>query len=517
MVITPGSIVFDKNGNEYVVGDFLGNGSFGFVNKLVLTSNKEIYALKTVLPGFDSTETERSFFNEGELALKINHLNVIKYLYFHDGSTFEKLPPYIIMEYANQGNLGNLIQSKFKTKQCFTNDELVSMYQQLINGMTAINNILVHRDIKPDNILMHNDVLKISDFGLAKVAMQQTRTATFKGIGHLAYLAPEGWQGQSNTIQMDIYSMGLVFFQLATLNHAYDVSQTGDVVENWKAAHLFTPPKNAKSINPSLSSSLDGLIRRMIDKSMTNRLSNWADVQTLLDKHIAPACAHSTSIESIVTKIAAIESQETAEELAAKKAAKEKMDFENIVAYQFKNGIIQPFQEWADEFNAKSPTAQVHIGAPQSNSHSYICLNVTADIARRLQININITPLYNYKWRYERTQRDYHRVFNRVDEIEPTLDGKKILAWGYVKDSNQRGFNLFLLEKKGDIYGNWVMMFNGNSGFNRQPRTPEPFAFEIDEFQRELPLIRAVHIYNSEIETFEITRLITFIKEGIQK
>lgn len=79
MIISPGTKVYDANGVEYEVGPFLGNGSFGFVNKIESIKKKETYAIKTVLPGFTSAEAERSFFNEGEQALKIINENVIRY------------------------------------------------------------------------------------------------------------------------------------------------------------------------------------------------------------------------------------------------------------------------------------------------------------------------------------------------------------------------------------------------------------------------------------------------------
>lgn len=346
------------------------------------------------------------------------------------------------MEFANQGNLANLIFNKSKTGQFFKDDELVSMFQQLINGMTAINAVLVHRDIKPDNILIHDGVLKISDFGLAKVAIQQTRTATFKGIGHLAYLAPEGWQGEANTIQMDIYSMGLVFYQLATLCQAYEVDQNGDQTEKWRSAHLFTAAKPAKHKNQNISNSLNDLIRKMIEKSISNRCKDWKEVQAGLDKHTTPAGTHAASIESIVGKISQIETLETKQQLEAKKAAKDKQDFENLVAYEFENGIICTLKEWAEAFNGKSVTAQFQISSFRGMQGTAGKFNYEADIAGRLKLEIRIVPIFNFKWRFERQVQEYDRFFNRAEEIEPNLDGVKIKAWGHIVDSDKRGMNL---------------------------------------------------------------------------
>ena len=66
---------------------------------------------------------------------------------------------------------------------------------------------LLNRDIKPDNILVHNGKLKITDFGLSKYATDSPRTLTLKGYGILEYVAPEAWESDKNTVQMDIYSM----------------------------------------------------------------------------------------------------------------------------------------------------------------------------------------------------------------------------------------------------------------------------------------------------------------------
>ena len=91
----------------------------------------------------------------------------------------------------------------------------MNIFHQIIDGMEAINRVLVHRDIKPDNIFINNGVFKIADFGLAKIIQDKTRSKTFKGWGTEPYIAPEAYRFEKNTIQMDMYSIGLVFFQIA--------------------------------------------------------------------------------------------------------------------------------------------------------------------------------------------------------------------------------------------------------------------------------------------------------------
>jgi len=197
-------VVYDEKENEYEIIEYIGSGGFGYVYKIRKKIDNSIWALKTIHPIDNNKQDIKAILNEGRNALKVRNENVIRYIYFHDGTKFNKLPPYIIMEYANGGNLYDFININRESQKYIENSVLLLMFRQLINGMKAINNYLVHRDIKPLNILFHDDVLKITDFGLSKIVNQSTRSSTFKGSGTYAYIAPEAWEYKDNTIQMDI-------------------------------------------------------------------------------------------------------------------------------------------------------------------------------------------------------------------------------------------------------------------------------------------------------------------------
>lgn len=152
------------------------------------------------------------------------------------------------------------------------------MFLQLSKGMECINAVLVHRDIKPDNILINNDVLKITDFGLAKYVEATTRNVTFKGFGTLQYCAPEVWKNEKNTLQMDIYSMGIVFYELATLQYPYMV-QAGDYMD----AHLYGAVENPLKYNPQIPVGIVSLLNKMLQKSRSKRFSSWKEIIDLLE------------------------------------------------------------------------------------------------------------------------------------------------------------------------------------------------------------------------------------------
>ena len=211
MLITIGSVLLDGNGNSYTLEKLINSGGFGNVYQARREIDNVIFAVKTLSSDFKSEDRLRSFQNEIRLTENIASPNVIKYEFAHDGTKYPAFPPYIIMEYASKGSLTNILSERKKSGDFFNGEELVHLFNQLASGMQTINSSLVHRDIKPDNILVCDNDLKITDFGLSKISGEDTRTLTFKGYGTLRYIAPEAWNNEQNTIQMDIYSMGKFF------------------------------------------------------------------------------------------------------------------------------------------------------------------------------------------------------------------------------------------------------------------------------------------------------------------
>lgn len=228
MIITIGSKVKDGEGNTYTLTEELGHGGFGCVYKAECEADKSVYAVKTLLYSFGDEATAASFKNEVRISSEVSGEHVIRYIYAHDGDEYPELPPYIIMEYAEGGTLEDQIEERKKTNSPYSKEELRNLFLQLVAGMKSINKKLVHRDIKPENILICDGICKITDFGLAKVASESTRTMSFKGYGTLQYIAPEAWKSEKNTIQMDIYSMGIVFYELALLNNLLRENQQYD-------------------------------------------------------------------------------------------------------------------------------------------------------------------------------------------------------------------------------------------------------------------------------------------------
>ena len=191
---------------HYVITDFLGRGAFGEVYRANGESTGTVIAVKLLPVGRLSDATaRRALLNEIKLAQQINHPNVVRVLHVEEGTIGADVGPYACMEYVSGGTLDRLLRVQAQAGQPIPLERCIEMMIDIAEGVHAINEKLIHRDIKPDNILVEGKTLKIGDFGISKFVDESTRLHTFKGGQHVAYMAPEGWANQKNTHKLDTY------------------------------------------------------------------------------------------------------------------------------------------------------------------------------------------------------------------------------------------------------------------------------------------------------------------------
>lgn len=508
MFIVPGVIVYDGEKESYNVLGSLGSGAFGYVYKIKRESDNSTFAIKTLPTDYINKETLSSFVNEANLAVKVRHRNVIEYIYFHDGSLFPDLPPYMIMEYADQGTLREVIENQKAKGEFFSNDELKDYFTQLIDGMEAISCHLIHRDIKSDNILMKDNLLKISDFGLSKIIEQKTRTSTFKGFGHIMYMAPEGWRYENNTIQMDIYSMGIVFYELATLLHPYERLNLNDV-EKWRKAHLFINPEKPNALNEDVSTTISQLILKMLEKGVTERFKSWSEIREALAKDDIPPTVHTPLIENFLKKRLEKDIELKEKRLEREKRQKEIQEFKNIVKYQFEKSILTPIQEFIDEFNLRSQIDSIQISHKLSPMGFYIHLTSSS------RIDIQIKALIDEDFYRKREFNRFGRTIIQTELERPLYNNKRIMGWGYAKGLDSKGFNIILVERENEIYGDWYILMNINTPTIGKKRYPEPFPLGFEEIEERIKNLRVLDIYQTEVKPLDVKYLIELIEQYI--
>ncbi|MDR5898855.1 serine/threonine-protein kinase [Halomonas vilamensis] len=487
-------------GKEYVVLRFLGQGGMGHVFSIEEKSGGSKFALKFLQHYLPGDNNHRSLINEWEKAQKISHKNTIRYHGFHDGLS-EPSTPYLIMDLAHDGSLEDFLQNQTSLME---EDACLGIFHQIIDGMEAVNEILVHRDIKPDNIFIDDGIFKIADFGLAKIAEEKTRSKTFKGWGTEPYIAPEAYRSETNTIQMDMYSIGHVFYQIAALTHAFGSQR------DWEHAHITFVPRPLNEVNQNISPKVASVVNKLIAKKPSNRYKTWDCVRKDLVGSAQNVGGHKSAIDKILkSKISRdLEAEKVLSEQQLKeKELKRKND---ILSFEFKNEIVQPITEFVDNFNKVSgSSAEMKISE----------VSGIGDLACKIVFDgksVNI-------WFHPLTESDVLSGYandmwgeRRLHITKPTVKGKSVMAWGGVECSDRTGLNIILVSSESDEYGDWYLLKNTHSGLaQRRDTRPDPFAFTSDELVKEIHNVGVMHIYNLNIKPLDITELVDFISSAL--
>ena len=501
MVISKDSIIYDNNKEEYKVEERIGGGGFSSVFKIKKIDDGEYYALKTFSSDFaDKIELE-TFKNEISKSMQVESKNTVKYLFFNDGEIFSDLPPYIIMEYCNGGTLEGYMEDIKNSENVITNEELKKIYSQLINGMKDINSKVIHRDIKLKNILLKDGIIKIGDFGISKSVSETTRTMTFKGYGTKEYISPEGWKFEKNTIKMDIYSMGIVFYQIATLlNYPYKI-QNG-TADEYRNAHLYGSVTNPRSYNKDIEFNIETTILRMLEKEPNKRFSNWEEIQNQIKNK--KNNKNLEILDRILKKRIAIDEKNRKIEIENTKRQEAINERKKTINYSIYENIYIPIKELIDDFNKLYASGKINITDYSVSTDTFSNIRINTISSKRIEIEIH--SIVDKIFKRERQDQFFGNIYE--EEYRPMLKGKEILAWGMINYADELSYNLILVNDNENIYGKWYQLKNSNSAFNQIPRTPEIFAFEFNEIEKELHYINVMHIYNSVLEEYNKDEMI---------
>ena len=220
----------------------------------------------------------RRFQREALQASSLTHENIVEvYDVGEDNGEY-----YIVMEYVEGKHLKNLLKKRGK----LTIPEVVDIMLQVTSGLSiAHDSYIIHRDIKPQNIMiLENGLVKLTDFGIA-VAMNSTQlTQTNSVMGSVHYLPPEQANGQGATLQSDIYSLGILMYELLTGKLPFK----GDNAVEIALKHLKEPMKSIKSDLPDVPNAIENIILKATAKNPKNRYADaremHEDLLTCLDE-----------------------------------------------------------------------------------------------------------------------------------------------------------------------------------------------------------------------------------------
>jgi tetratricopeptide (TPR) repeat protein len=262
--------------SHYTILEHLGVGGMGIVYKAHDTKLDRPVALKFLPPSLTANpEAKQRFVHEAKAASALDHPNICN---IHDIGETDDGQIFIVMAYYE----GDTVKEKIE-RGPLEIDEAIDIAKQVAQGLArAHEDGIIHRDIKPANIMVTpHGVAKIVDFGLAKLRGSTMLTKTGRVMGTAAYMSPEQARGDAADARTDIWSLGVVFYEMLTARKPFE----SDYDQALIYSILNKDPKGIRDLRPDVSDSLDRITRRAMAKEPDDRYQSagelLADLETL--------------------------------------------------------------------------------------------------------------------------------------------------------------------------------------------------------------------------------------------
>jgi len=268
--------MIERNLSErYRLEGRIGQGGMAVVYSGVDTVLRRRVAIKVLREQLaaDADFVQR-FYSEAQHAAKLSHPNIVNvYDVGREGDAY-----YIVMELVDGATLAEMIEHDARLPEAVA----IDFATQICSGLAyAHRQGLLHRDVKPANILItKDDVVKISDFGIARAVTTQTVTMTQAGMvmGSVYYISPEQAQGLELHETSDLYSLGIILYQMLTGKLPY----TGESPITVALKHVSHPVPSADAEDPAVSPALAVIVRKLMQKDPQARFASASDVAKAL-------------------------------------------------------------------------------------------------------------------------------------------------------------------------------------------------------------------------------------------
>jgi len=264
---------------EGAVGHFellelIGQGSMGRVHRARDDRDGSIVALKvfypdTTLAADQQEELRRRFEKEASILTTIEHENVVG---VREIGTFNG-QEYIAMEFLDGPNLKELLEMGVS----FSLAEVIDIGVQVLSGLAACHTQgVIHRDIKPANVVkLPSGTVKLADFGIARILTDATISRTGTVVGTPNYMSPEQVRGEELSFSSDLFSLGVVLYELLTRHKPFDGDTITAIMYN--VVNLTPPP--VRFYDPDLPGSMEQMLKHALAKSTRDRYQNAREFQ----------------------------------------------------------------------------------------------------------------------------------------------------------------------------------------------------------------------------------------------
>lgn len=261
--------------NRYEILEQIGEGGMATVYKAKCHTLDRLVAIKVLKSEYaEDEEFVKKFMMECQSAAKLNHPNIVGIYDFHEIELDGKPVYFIVMEYIDGITLKELIEKKGFIPE----EEAVDIALQILEALKeAHSHGVIHRDIKPHNIMISKSgIVKVTDFGIARATSNHTMTTTMDAIGSVHYFSPEQARGAFTDQRTDIYSFGIVFYEMLTGKRPF-VGENPVTIAMKHIQEDITPPGE---INEDISEGVERVVLKCTMKKQAERYQNVEEIIT---------------------------------------------------------------------------------------------------------------------------------------------------------------------------------------------------------------------------------------------
>ncbi|MFK4065340.1 protein kinase [Streptomyces sp. NPDC029674] len=259
-------------GGRYQLRDLLGEGGMASVHLAYDTVLDRQVAIKTLHTELGREQSFRERFRrEAQSVAKLTHTNIVSVFDTGEDDLDGATMPYIVMEYVEGQPLGSVLDTSVTQFGAMPTDQALKITADVLAALEISHEMgLVHRDIKPGNVMMtKRNVVKVMDFGIARAMQSGVTSMTQTGmvVGTPQYLSPEQALGRGVDARSDLYSVGIMLFQLTTGRLPFEADSPLAIAY----AHVQEEPVAPSSINRSLPPAVDAIVARALKKNPNER------------------------------------------------------------------------------------------------------------------------------------------------------------------------------------------------------------------------------------------------------